>query len=564
MSKKRELKKILKNDYDDNINYRQYLPDQSISVPKKDGNVIKYNKGSALLKTIKNVAGGAAIGAGIGAISGAAKGVGKAIIHESNPDYHSNILGSTLSRATIGGVLGGGAGGLIAANDNSTDKTVAILSNVDKKDIENINQANREFNSIREMAYAPARKFYSKHKDAIEEGHRWGDEAGSSSYHIYNKYNDLNDKIEEELNKHPLSRRKHSLENKAIYDALKRYHKIASEELDSMYKQAFFGGPGDAVMFGTTINDLTKKYNKAAGGMTGMARQKAGWGAVAGGIGKSVAKGAILGAGAQVAANAIDNITKPTQEDEYGRRVVASEVLDEMWKEALLGDHGDHGNQVLLKPKNFTNTSQGSGLGKSIALGLGAATAKTLVPALATYGTASIIKKDHERKAESATTEEEKKYHENRANDWKRYRRIGTALSVVPGATYGLAAGIAHHNKTASEDLDSMYKEAKNAFNRFMDRVEDIERRTSTTAVLPRLQQAWDKATQDEKAVKSYYDVARGPIGFNKKILPASVRERKGLITMLGFTPYTGNTGKPIQSKKITSNNPQLASVKFE
>ena len=82
---------------------------------------------------------------------------------------------------------------------------------------------------------------------------------------------------------------------KAIYDYYEDYYrdydnnKTASEELDSMYKQALMGGIGDSVMLGATIGDLTKKYNKAAGGMTGVARQKAGWGAVAGGIGKSVA-----------------------------------------------------------------------------------------------------------------------------------------------------------------------------------------------------------------------------------------------------------------------------------
>ena len=112
-------------------------------------------------------------------------------------------------------------------------------------------------------------------------------------------------------------------------------NKRASEELDSMYKQALIGNVGDGVAIGSIIGGITKNYAKGGGGMTGMARVKGGLSNVTQNIGKTVAKGALVGAAAQAGATALDNMTKPTTEDEYGRRVAASEILDEMYKNAL-------------------------------------------------------------------------------------------------------------------------------------------------------------------------------------------------------------------------------------
>ena len=112
-------------------------------------------------------------------------------------------------------------------------------------------------------------------------------------------------------------------------------NKRASEELDTMYKQALLGGVGDGVAIGSIIGGITKNYQAGGGGMTGMARVKGGMGNVTKNIGKTVAKGALVGAAAQAGATALDNMTKPTTEDEYGRRVAASEILDEMYKNAL-------------------------------------------------------------------------------------------------------------------------------------------------------------------------------------------------------------------------------------
>ena len=112
-------------------------------------------------------------------------------------------------------------------------------------------------------------------------------------------------------------------------------NKRASEELDTMYKQALIGPVGDGVAIGSIIGGITKNYQKGGGGMSGMARVKGGLSGVTQNIGKTVAKGAFAGAAAQAGATALDNITKPTTEDEYGRRVAASEILDEMYKDAF-------------------------------------------------------------------------------------------------------------------------------------------------------------------------------------------------------------------------------------
>ena len=126
-------------------------------------------------------------------------------------------------------------------------------------------------------------------------------------------------------------------------------NKRASEELNTMYKQAFIGNYGDAAAIGSIVNSVVKNYQSGGGGMTGAAKIKNGMANVNKNLGKTIAKGAIVGVGSQVAANAIDNLTKPTDEDEYGRRVSASEILDAMYKEASTALTRHMGNPSVVE-----------------------------------------------------------------------------------------------------------------------------------------------------------------------------------------------------------------------
>lgn len=262
----------------------------------------QFNKKHAFKSALKNALVGAGIGGGVGL------GVGNAT---KNPKL-------ALRGLSIGALAGATRGAASSAMKSSKEKRVLDDYNERRKRLPVLSKDDSEkIWRLTESIWDAADK-----RDAV--ANDWN--KGERSFDTQERLRAL-DESNKELRKH---------ENRwNDFLVSKINEKTASEELDSMYKQALMGGVGDSVMLGTTINDLTKKYNKAAGGMTGMARQKAGWNAVAGGIGKSVAKGAILGAGAQVAASAVDNITKPTQEDEYGRRVVASEVLDEMYKDVI-------------------------------------------------------------------------------------------------------------------------------------------------------------------------------------------------------------------------------------
>lgn len=124
----------------------------------------------------------------------------------------------------------------------------------------------------------------------------------------------------------------------ATNDVLKKtlLKKSASDVLDEMYKEAAML-TGTGAMFGvnSVMKNLGNAYNKGAGGMIGKEARKAGMRAV----GESGNKIIRRAAGAAVAGNllekATEGLTTPTYEDDYGRRVAASEILDDLYEKSL-------------------------------------------------------------------------------------------------------------------------------------------------------------------------------------------------------------------------------------
>lgn len=118
--------------------------------------------------------------------------------------------------------------------------------------------------------------------------------------------------------------------------------KAASTVLDEMYKEALALNPvGSMLGSGAAMNGIGKAFSQGKMGRKGWQATKAGIMNVANQSGKIVAKTGLAAAGGHMLGNAVDNMTKPTEEDQYGRRVAASEKLDEMYKEAfVLGSTG--------------------------------------------------------------------------------------------------------------------------------------------------------------------------------------------------------------------------------
>lgn len=115
----------------------------------------------------------------------------------------------------------------------------------------------------------------------------------------------------------------------------KLYSKKASEILDEMYKEAaIFNGTGSAMAIGGGINAITNAYRKGAGGMTGGAALKGGLSQIGKSTNRIVGRAVAQGVVGNLAETATNNLTAPTEEDDYGRRVTASEMLDKMYKEA--------------------------------------------------------------------------------------------------------------------------------------------------------------------------------------------------------------------------------------
>jgi len=118
--------------------------------------------------------------------------------------------------------------------------------------------------------------------------------------------------------------------------------KAASTILDELYKEAIALNPvGSMLGSGAAMKSIGKAFSQGKMGRTGWQATKAGLMNVSNQSGKIVAKAGLAAAGGHMLGNAVDNMTKPTEEDQYGRRVAASEKLDEMYKEAfVLGNTG--------------------------------------------------------------------------------------------------------------------------------------------------------------------------------------------------------------------------------
>ena len=330
---KEETINLLKKPYDKNIDYYDYRPydGEHYYIP----NVLKKpEKHKPVVNGLKTV-GKTVLGATIGATA--------PIIHkpknETLKEFYKRTLPAIALTSAAGGLLGYNSG----VRKGRGQKFRAAISNIDsglKKDILKRDKQNFEWNvghfEKKEEISNRLSELEDKYYDKFLYKGSGDPSLNKKERDIAMKYENLNRKLSaHEEKRNPYYKIDSDLKNKAMYDALKRYHKVAaSEELDSMYKQALLGGVGDGVAIGSIIGGITKSYQTGGGGMTGTARIKGGMGNVTKNLGKTVAKGAMLGAGAQVAANAINNITKPTDEDEYGRRVTASEILDEMYKEA--------------------------------------------------------------------------------------------------------------------------------------------------------------------------------------------------------------------------------------
>ena len=115
--------------------------------------------------------------------------------------------------------------------------------------------------------------------------------------------------------------------------------KKASEVLDDMYKEATMLNPTGAMFaLNSAQKNISKAYNKGAGGMVGAEARKAGMASV----GQNANKIMRRSIGSAVAGNlletVVNNTTQPVYEDDYGRQVAASEILDEMYKEAIYGE----------------------------------------------------------------------------------------------------------------------------------------------------------------------------------------------------------------------------------
>lgn len=111
--------------------------------------------------------------------------------------------------------------------------------------------------------------------------------------------------------------------------------KKASEVLNEMIKEAaIFNGTGSAMAVGSAIKGITNSYKMGAGGMTGSAALKGGLSQIGKNTNRIVGRTVASGVVGNLLETGVNNITKPADEDEYGRRVSASEILDELYKEA--------------------------------------------------------------------------------------------------------------------------------------------------------------------------------------------------------------------------------------
>lgn len=115
--------------------------------------------------------------------------------------------------------------------------------------------------------------------------------------------------------------------------------KKASEVLDEMYKEAgLLNEMGWTSGLSGALSAGEKIKNKAAGGMVGAEAKKAGASAVARNLPKIARRGLFWAGVGHVGQEVANNISQPVYEDDYGRQVAASEVLDEMYKEAIYGE----------------------------------------------------------------------------------------------------------------------------------------------------------------------------------------------------------------------------------
>lgn len=379
---KKKLERILASDYDDNIEYKDYLPSRYTPMPKEYSGVKKYSRLGGATRMAKDVGVGLTGGAIIGAMAGARR----AEKIDRNPFDRETLKKNVLPRVIAGAGIGGALGVVSAKDTNGLYKTESILSHANKNEVEAINNLSNKIEQDRSRAYGMLEDFHNRHRRAIE---------NYSDSQVEKQLEHLNNICTDLEKNHPDAKRLESLKNRATYNALKKYYKVAaSEELDTMYKQALLGGVGDGVAIGSIIGGITKNYQTGGGGMTGTARIKGGMGNVTKNLGKTIAKGAMLGAAAQAGATALDNMTRPADEDEYGRRVTASEVLDEMYKEAAENNisnldrmygavSGELGEPIYIpsekkKKENRKNIRLGTLIGAAGGAGVGSYIGKNL------------------------------------------------------------------------------------------------------------------------------------------------------------------------------------------
>lgn len=234
--------------------------------------------------------------------------------------------------------------------------------------------------------------------------------------------------------------------------------KAASTILDELYKEAIDLNPvGSMLGSGAAMKGIGKAFSQGKMGRTGWQATKAGLMNVSNQSGKIVAKAGLAAAGGHMLGNAVDNMTKPTEEDQYGRRVAASEKLDEMYKEAI--SLGSIGSMISSGAKALSQSKVGAGIGK--VLSQGGPKAGALVGA-GIGGAAGAIKgvvnPDRDKNGET-----------HRFKSAIKSGILGAGLGGATGAVGGAfgapaASGVAAPPATgkvaASEKLDEMYKEA--------------------------------------------------------------------------------------------------------